>query len=91
MTCSACAGLDEGAEDCRKCGGTGEVVVADKCPLLVVTPGAWEMLDLASWMEETGLPPVGGGVKDQTVSFMRSLAFIRQTKNAIDAENRAKK
>jgi DnaJ-class molecular chaperone len=90
MTCSACEGLEEGEENCRACKGTGEIVIADRCPLQVVTPEAWQMLDLASWMKE-GMPPIAGGTLRQTISFMQSFAFIRRIQHAIEMENRQKK
>lgn len=89
MTCSACANLDEGEENCPVCKGTGEIVIADRCPLQIISPEAWQMLDFAEWMEDR-FPPVLGGVLNQTASFMQSLNFIRRAQAHIEAENRAR-
>ena len=68
--CTACGG-----SGCDVCGGTGRMVVADRCPLLVVTADSWEMLELAD-IYRRGLPPVAGGSLDQAAGFVAAARFV---------------
>lgn len=54
---------------CDECGGTGTFDITD-CPQRWIDDWVWQMIELAE-MYEKGLPPVIGGVLDQTAYFVR--------------------
>lgn len=44
------------------------------CPLELVTRDVWQVIEFAELFEK-GLPPVAGGVLDQTKSFLEAAMF----------------
>tara|TARA_Y100000310_G_C20035561_1_gene513731 strand:- start:247 stop:462 length:216 start_codon:yes stop_codon:yes gene_type:complete len=45
------------------------------CPLDVIPAGTWDVLDMADLLEK-GLPPVAGGMLDQTVQFVQAVRVV---------------
>jgi len=64
----ACNGA--GCDECQ--GGRIEIT---QCPLEVITPDVWEVMELAQ-LYEKGLPPVAGGALDQAKSFVEACRAI---------------
>lgn len=69
MDCPACEG-----GGCPVCRGSGWIEVT-ACPLTVLPPEVWEVLDLAETFRR-GLPPVAGGVLDQSAWFVAAARFV---------------
>jgi len=61
--CPVCGG--RGCGDCKQ---TGRFEVT-ACPMLWIEPAIWELIDMAEFWEK-GMPPVAGGVMDQTAYFV---------------------
>jgi hypothetical protein len=74
MECPSCGG-DAG---CSECNETGRLQI-ESCPLELVTPDVWEVVELAEFYEK-GLPPVAGGVLDQAAAFIEAAAIVFREK-----------
>ena len=68
MNCTACGGI--GCDECRD----GRIEIT-QCPLEVITPDVWEVMELAQ-LYEKGLPPVAGGALDQASIFVQACRII---------------
>jgi hypothetical protein len=66
---------------CTACGGTGcghcvfGMAQITCCPLKLITPEVMDLMQLAD-MFGLGLPPVAGGVLDQTAYFVSMAGFV---------------
>jgi NADPH-dependent 7-cyano-7-deazaguanine reductase QueF-like protein len=78
VPCIQCGGKS-GNDKCGQCSGTGELEIKE-CPLKIITADIWETLELADFWEK-GLPPIGGGVLDQTQNFVEAARFVFSEKN----------
>jgi len=45
------------------------------CPNELITPDIWDMIELVKFYEK-GLPPIAGGVLDQTNIFIQTANFV---------------
>jgi hypothetical protein len=59
---------------CDECGGSG-VFEITSCPLVWIDSRIWQLIELSE-MYEKGLPPVEGGVLDQTAYFVRFAKLV---------------
>ena len=72
--------------DCPGCGGRGCEMCSDGridiscCPLELITPDIWDLIELAE-LYKKGLPPVAGGVLDQTAGFVTACRFVWSEEN----------
>jgi len=69
MRCTDCGG--KGCDDCEN----GSVNI-EQCPLEIITPDIWEIIDMADLYLEHGLPVVAGGQEDQAKSFMIAAKMV---------------
>jgi NADPH-dependent 7-cyano-7-deazaguanine reductase QueF-like protein len=69
MNCTACGGTG-----CEECQDTGRIEIT-QCPLEIITPDIWEVIELAQ-LYEKGLPPVAGGALDQANIFVDACRMI---------------
>lgn len=69
MECIECGG-----RGCKECEETGKLEIT-QCPLELITPDIWEVIEMAEFFEK-GLPPVAGGVLDQAKIFIDACRFI---------------
>ena len=84
LKCPVCDGYGENGEEsdnyCKYCdNGRFEIV---GCPKDYVTADIWEAIEYAELFEK-GLPPVKGGILDQTASFAEAARFIWLEENRI--------
>ena len=70
MVCVVCNG--SGCDECKK---TGSISILE-CPLKIITPDIWELLDHADLYINHGLPVVVGGQMDQSAGFIDACKFI---------------
>lgn len=82
MACPACGG-----KGCDQCDG-GEFAI-DGCPRKMVSGDVWELIRHAR-LYDKGLPPVGGGVLDQTRSFTEGCEFVWAEENRWKAEDKGR-
>ena len=82
LPCHICGG--ENFTECSACGKTGVMPIIG-CPETLITADVWEMMELAKFYEK-GLPPIAGGVLDQTQSFISAAAFIFGEENVWKAK-----
>ncbi len=75
MECPACEGE---AINCMVCGQTGQIEIAE-CPLRIIDAETWQILEISDLFAD-GLPPIAGGVMDQTVSFICAHRLIQNKK-----------
>jgi len=79
--------------DCPDCadGGCGKCedgfIKITRCPLELITPDVYEMMELAE-LYEKGLPPIAGGALDQTASFTAAARLIWRQQQKHKARNR---
>ena len=66
--CPVCKG-----RGCDACGKTGRFEIT-QCPMLLIERSFWDLMDMVDFYEK-GIPPVVGGLLDQTAWFV---AFARQ-------------
>lgn len=79
----ACTTCNEAG--CDDCGGTGYVEIAD-CPKRCIEPNLLRAIRLADLMKQ-GLPPVAGGVLDQSSWFISFYECFRSEENRAEAES----
>ncbi len=72
MECVACEGHDP---KCVECHGDGEVSVCE-CPTKLAGK-AGGIVEMSDYLEECKTFPLGGGVLDQTESFLDSHRYYR--------------
>lgn len=79
--------LETGRLPCRACGGTGSVTWF-VCPLDV--PGVAEAVTALEYVSLfwKGLSPVGGGVLDQSASFVEAARFVASEEARLKAEKK---
>jgi NADPH-dependent 7-cyano-7-deazaguanine reductase QueF-like protein len=65
-TCVICGG---NSYSCNECGGSG-VFEITQCPIEWIEDWVWQMIELSE-LYEKGLPPVAGGVLDQSAYFVK--------------------
>lgn len=70
--------------DCETCNGIGRIEIAS-CPKRLVDSEMVVVLDLADLMKE-GLPPIAGGVLDQSAWFVNAAKYHWQEKNRAQIE-----
>jgi hypothetical protein len=73
MECTRCGG-----HGCQEC-DVGRIEITG-CPLELITPDIWELLELAE-LYKKGLPPVDGGVLDQAADFVTACRFVWSEEN----------
>ena len=73
--------------ECPDCNGSGCPICDDigtldliGCPLEIIDPGTWELIDYAD-LYRKGLPPVAGGALDQTAFFLAAARWIFSEQN----------
>ncbi len=77
VPCATCGG-----EGCEVCGGCGHELLAG-CPLDVVGPSVWPVLEACEVFASSGLPPVAGGMLDQTQCFVDAWRVVRSTRRRL--------
>jgi len=65
---------DGGVEDCPQCDGSGQMKITE-CPEKLITDDIWEAIEASSFWEK-GIPPVAGGMLDQTHIFIMAARII---------------
>lgn len=76
LVCPACEGRRaERGPPCPACGGAGEFELTT-CPMEYVTPDVWAILRECEFLD-MGIPPVGGGLHDQTQLFADVYRFVK--------------
>ena len=71
IVCVACGGRASGCKECK----SGWMPI-NRCPLEVIGPEAWDLVELAELTLEHGLTPVAGGMLDQTACFLDAMKLI---------------
>lgn len=69
IPCVGCNG--QNSANCKTCNGAGHHELTS-CPWAMVTPDVSELVRLVDLMQ-SGIPPVAGGVYDQTPSFISGM------------------
>lgn len=87
MDCPSCDGLGDGCPACydprSKCSrGT---FVLTTCPLTIVPPTIWDLLDYIE-LYGKGLPPIHGGALDQCHTFLDAARFVMAEEASTKAE-----
>ena len=82
IQCVVCNGRN--FDRCDFCGKTGQIKIVG-CPEKLITADVWEMIELAKFYEK-GMPPIAGGVLDQTQSFISAANFIFAEENVWKAK-----
>lgn len=77
IRCVRCEG--QNSDGCPECGGSGQIKITD-CPEKLITPDIWEAIEMTEFWEK-GLPPVAGGVLEQTHIFVCMARIIMAEKN----------
>ena len=78
----ACSGCNE--TGCDACGQSGYVELTS-CPKQMIDRGLLRAIRMADLMRE-GLPPVAGGVLDQSAWFVSFYECFRSEQNRAEAE-----
>lgn len=78
----ACQSCNEAG--CDDCGQTGYIELTS-CPKRMVDRGTLQAIRMADLMKE-GLPPVAGGVLDQSAWFVNFYEVFRSEQNRAEAE-----
>lgn len=73
MQCITCGG--KGCDECKN----GNIEITD-CPLKIITPDIWEIIEYAE-LYEKGIPPLAGGALDQIKNFTDACRMIFQEQN----------
>jgi hypothetical protein len=50
-------------------------VVVD-CPTKLIAPVAWQVIEAAEFLKESGLPAITGGFLDQTASYLAAVRLV---------------
>lgn len=85
-TCWRCSGFDP--EACDLCKGAGMVDV-DRCPNALPDQVHWRVCEYVT-LVEVGILPVGGGLEDQSASFLEALRFTQGLRVEIEEANKPK-
>lgn len=72
-------------EKCEACRGWGYTVVPF-CPQQIMDSDTVQFIQLAE-LYEKGLPPVGGGVLDQTAAFVGAFSYYTSQMNRVSPSN----
>jgi hypothetical protein len=77
IRCVVCGG--ENFTECTQCNKTGTMPIIG-CPEKIITSDVWTMIELTNFYKK-GLPPIAGGVLDQSHNFIEAASFIFSEQN----------
>ncbi len=78
LDCTRCRGLPP--EDCELCDGSGTLRL-NRCPMAVVPPDVWIAIDAVAFLVDVHLPPVPGGLFDQSALFVQAYRVVNHVRN----------
>ena len=66
-------------------GRGGRMRLNDRCPLTIIEPWAWRIVELAETFSHNGCPPVAGGSLDQATGFLTAARIVAAENDRIEA------